>query len=350
MNRKFVQDLAQAGLKMPLTVDLTLAAHAAHEVILLDGEQLGKVVEENAKWLGVPLAIPRMDLELEKLQLLDFLNIHVEEPGKFHFEKPPEQGMIDRVSALKDEPLLPRVEAQIKAVEYIAKNTDLISVGMAIGPFSLVTKIIADPISPVFIAGSGVTAEEDEEVLRMENALKLAIGIILHLVRRQLEAGAQAVLVCEPAANTSFFSPKQMSRGSDVFDRLVLAYNLQVKKLVEEYGACLFFHCCGELTETMLKKFCELDPALLSLGCSRTLWKDAAIVPDEIVLYGNLPSKRFYSDVLCSVDMVETMSAELLREMKLINRPFILGSECDILAVPGHEETIRHKATAILRA
>jgi uroporphyrinogen-III decarboxylase len=141
-----------------------------------------------------------------------------------------------------------------------------------------------------------------------------------------------------------------MSRGSDVFDRLVLAYNLQVKKLVEEYGACLFFHCCGELTETMLKKFCELDPALLSLGCSRTLWKDAAIVPDEIVLYGNLPSKRFYSDVLCSVDMVETMSAELLREMKLINRPFILGSECDILAVPGHEETIRHKATAILRA
>jgi uroporphyrinogen-III decarboxylase len=350
MHRKFVQDLAKNGLKMPLTVDMTLVKHPDSAAILLDGERLGKVVEENAKWLGVPLAIPRMDLELEKLQLLDFLKIQVEEPGKFHFEKPPEQSTIDRVMALKNEPLLPRVEAQVKAVEYIAKNTDLIPVGMAIGPFSLMTKIIADPISPVFIAGTGVTAEEDEEVRRMENALKLAIGIILHLVRRQLEAGAQAILVCEPAANTSFFSPKQISRGSNVFDRLVLAYNHQVKELVEAHGARLFFHCCGELTEQMLKKFCELDPAVLSLGCSRTLWKDAAIVPEEIVLYGNLPSKRFYSDALCPVDMVEKQCAELLREMKAINRPFILGSECDILAVPGHEETIRQKAIAILNA
>lgn len=350
MDRNYMIDLATSGLRMPLTVDLVLHEHADHSAIVLDGERLGKVFEDNALRLHSPLAIPRMDLELEKLQLLEFLGIKAEEPGKFHFEKPPSRETIDRLESVNGRALHPRVQAQVDAIAYIARQTSLTPIGMSIGPFSLMTKLVHDPITPVFMAGAGTSPKEDDAVLTVENTLELSIRIIRHLIRKQLDAGARAILLAEPAANTSFFSPRQMGRGANVFDRYVVAYNLQIKRLLDEYAACLFFHCCGEVTETMVRKFTELRPVMLSLGSSRTLWKDARIVPEDIVLYGNLPSKRFYSAALCPVEEVQRMAAELLLEMAETGHPFILGSECDVLSVPGHEAAIREKVAAMTGA
>jgi uroporphyrinogen-III decarboxylase len=140
-----------------------------------------------------------------------------------------------------------------------------------------------------------------------------------------------------------------MEAGSDVFDRYVVAPNRRIRDLLGSLGADLFFHCCGEVTERMVRAFAGLDPAILSLGSSRKLWEDAALVPPSTVLYGNLPSKKFLLDELPREE-VRKLARELLARMRAAGRPFILGSECDVLSVPGYHDVILEKVTAFLES
>jgi hypothetical protein len=128
----------------------------------------------------------------------------------------------------------------------------------------------------------------------------------------------------------------------------VIAPNWRIKTFLDQHGADLFYHCCGELNDEMIRKFCTLDPAILSLGSSRKLWEDARLVPKSTVLFGNLPTKKFYSDQAISTEQVRQMSADLTKRMREANHPFILGSECDVLAVDGFEEIIKRKVEAML--
>jgi uroporphyrinogen-III decarboxylase len=333
---------------MPIGTDLVLHEKKDAAAILLDGERLGRVVEEAARRYGTPLAIPQMDLQVEKASLLAALGLPEADVPTYHFAQCPDPQQIAVLEEGLRGPLSPRMEANVGAVSYIATRTDLVPVGMSIGPFSLATKLLADPITPVFLAGSGATAEDDPEVKALECALDLALKTVLRSLKAQIEAGAKAVMVAEPAANQVYFSPKQMEKGSPIFRRYALEPNLQIRKMVGDAGVDLLFHCCGELTDSMLAAFTELQPKLLSLGSSRKLWQDAAIVPKDIVLYGNLPSKRFYSDDLISVDEVASTADELVAKMRQVGHPFILGSECDVLSVPGCDETIRQKVQAFV--
>jgi len=100
----------------------------------------------------------------------------------------------------------------------------------------------------------------------------------------------------------------------------------------------------------MVSRFAGLDPAMISLGCSRQLWEDAALVSKSTVLYGNLPTKQFYSDELVSLSRVRELSDQLLERMRDAGHPFILGSECDVLSVPGCEQSIMAKVDEFLKS
>jgi hypothetical protein len=93
-----------------------------------------------------------------------------------------------------------------------------------------------------------------------------------------------------------------------------------------------------------------IHPAILSLGSSRKLWEDAAVVPKDVVLFGNLPTKNFYSDAVVPVERVEEMTRDLIRRMAETGHPYIVGSECDVLFVPDAAATIRAKVDAMLHA
>jgi hypothetical protein len=43
------------------------------------------------------------------------------------------------------------------------------------------------------------------------------------------------------------------------------------------------------------------------------------------------------------------MTVDLLERMRLTGHPFILGSECDVLSVPGREAEIASKVDAFMR-
>jgi hypothetical protein len=158
-------------------------------------------------------------------------------------------------------------------------------------------------------------------------------------------------MICEPAACTAYISPRQVKAGSLLFEHLVMEPNLRLKAVMDEAGCDLIFHDCGELVDPMVEAFAQrLHPVILSLGSSRTLWEDARLVPKDVVMYGNLPSKHFYSDETMPVEEVVRRTAELAAKMKACGHPHIVGSECDVLFVPGAQQTIRKKVDAMIHA
>ena len=267
----------------------------------------------------------------------------------YHFAAPPTAGQMELLRARLADDLPPRLQSQVDAIRYVAQHEpDLVPSAMTIGPFSLMTKLLADPIGPVYLIGQGIAADEDPGVAAVESCLELAMATVERSLRAQLEAGARLAFICEPAANKVYISPKQMDKGSDVFDRLVMVNLLRYKAIVDEYGAELWFHDCGELTDAMIVSFCRLDPAVLSLGSSRPLWEIAPLVPGTTVLYGNLPSKKFYADSAITVQEVKDQASELVSRMRAFDQSFILGTECDVLNVPGSESIIWSKVDAIV--
>lgn len=340
MDRKYYLDLAEAGLRMPIGTHLVLHEHADHEQVILDGERLGSVVAETANRFNTPLAVPLMDLKLEKEALLHSMGIPDADIESFHFDEAP--------SATPSFILTPRMRATCDAISHVAKKPGLVPMGMGIGPFSLMTKLVSDPITPVFVAGTGLTADEEPEVALIERAIELGTRIILDYFTAQIDAGAKALIVCEPAANLVYFSPNQLDNSFDIFDRYVTDPMRRIKALLDSRGVDLVFHDCGELTNSMVERFASLDSAMISFGCSRQLWEDAALVPKNTVLYGNLPTKNFMSSQM-TVAEVERLSRHLLAKMRDSGHPFILGSECDVLSVPGSEREILTKVEAFMK-
>jgi uroporphyrinogen-III decarboxylase len=325
---------------MPIGTHLVLHQHTEPEAILLDGRRLGEVLAETAERFNTPLAVPLMDLTLEKEALLLAMGVPAAEISQFHFTEPPVPP--------KDIALTPRMKASCDAIAHVAKTTKLVPMGMSIGPFSLMTKLLSDPITPVFLAGTGATATEEPDVALVEAALVAGEKVIATYLDAQIAAGAKAVIVCEPAANLVYFSPKQLEGDFAVFDRFVMEPMRRVAQQLARHGVDLIFHDCGELTEGMVKRFATLGAAMISLGSSRKLWEDAAFIPKDTVLYGNLPTKRFYAAQLSTTE-VERMADELLAKMRAAKHPFILGSECDVLSVPGSEREILGKVDAFMR-
>jgi uroporphyrinogen-III decarboxylase len=348
LERSYYINLANSGLRMPIGSDLTLHEKSNTDEILHDGILLGKVIEETARKYNSPLAVPLMDLMLEKSTMLGMLGIPEDKVNTYHFSEVPSEEIIKKVNDEAGKFLSKRMKADIDAVEYIAKNTDLIPVGMGIGPISLLTKLVSDPITIIYMASMGISAEEDPEVKMIETLLDISISVILKYLELKIKAGAKVIMIAEPAANIVYFSPKQIEAGSDIYERYVLKYNMMIKDMLDKYNVDLYFHCCGEITDYMLERFVKLHPVILSLGSSRILWKDAAIVPKDIVLYGNLPSKKFFSDDEITSDQVKQKSIDLIEKMKEVGHPFILGTECDVLHVHGCEEKIRNKVKAMM--
>ena len=354
MDRSYYINIASKGLRAPVGTHLILHGHPDHDAIIFDGKRLGDVIAETAKRFTCPLAIPLMDLTLEKDALLRASGIPESETATYHFIAPssdPAVKLPPRAEELPEIALTPRMRATCEAITHISRSHNkLLPIGMSIGPFSLMTKLIADPIMPVFLAGTGLTPEDEPDVALVERLLALGEHIIHRYLRAQIDAGAKAIFVCEPAANLVYFSPKQQEEtGYEVFEKYVMAPMRRFAALLREHNVDLIFHDCGELTGEMVRRFGTLDAAIISLGGSRKLWEDAKLIPTSTVIYGNLPSKNFYATQL-TADMVATMARELLEKMHATGHAFILGTECDVLSVAGSEAEIMSKVDAFMRA
>lgn len=348
MNRDYFIDLTRKDVRVPIGVDMILHLNPDVPAILDDGERMGKLLIEAAEHYDSPMAMPHMDLMLEKDHLLALMDIPAAERPAFHFQGCPSAEKIALFNARIKGPLSPRMEARNRAIRHVATHSSLLPMGISIGPFSLMTKLLADPITPVFLAGSGITAEMEDEVRAVEVCLDLALEVVLRAIEAQLDAGARAIIVAEPAANAVYVSPNQMEQGSDVYDRYVLEPNRRMRHLIAERGAALIFHDCGELSPDMIRKLNTLRPEVFSFGSPVNLWEAADWVDKDTVLYGNLPSKQFLSDTLITEDQVRDMARDLASRMREKGHPFMLGTECDVLCVHDARDVIARKVEAFM--
>jgi hypothetical protein len=334
---------------MPIGADLTLHEDPDPEKARNNGAALGRVIERTARHWRTPLAIPLMDLRLEKTDLLACAGISAAATEKFHFTAPLDESAVASLCDAQSAPFGPGSVARDQALRYIAAIPDLIPIGMAIGPFSLTTRLMADPITAAAMAGSGMEPQDSADVRLLWQCLRVAEAAVIRSVRSQIAHGARAIMICEPAACTAFLSPRQLKAGSNLFERLVMGPNLRLKTALDEAGCDLIFHDCGELIDPMVEAFANrIHPVILSLGGSRKLWEDARLVPGDVVLYGNLPTKSFYSDGAMPVEEVVRRTEDLLANMKACGHPHILGSECDVLFVPEAQDAIRKKVDAMM--
>ncbi len=222
MIRPLLLELAAAGHRLRIGADLVLHEEPHPEQARLDPGQLGRVIERAARRYRTPLALPLMDLRLEKLDLLSALEVAPDAVDGFHFREAPSEEVMARIAQQEGRPFPAACLAQQGAIGCIAAQTDLVPVGMAIGPFSLMTKLLADPITPLAMMASGATEEEDGGVRLAVSALEMALAAVLRSVRAQTGAGARAVIICEPAVSVTYLSPRMMGRAPHVFERFAL--------------------------------------------------------------------------------------------------------------------------------
>ncbi len=227
MKREYYLELAAAGLRLPIGIDLVLHESPDPQRVLRDGSLLAEVGASAARRYASPLAIPLMDLTLEKEDMLRLLGTAEAEAETFHFAEAPDESTLQLLRRSADASFGARGQAHIDSLRHIATKTDFFPIGMAIGPFSLMTKLMADPITAIAMAGMGMTSEEDASILLAERCLALAETAIARSLAAQIKAGAKAVMICEPAANIVYLSPRQMSSGSDIFERFVMQPNLR---------------------------------------------------------------------------------------------------------------------------
>ncbi len=349
MERSFYLDLAATGKRLPVATHLVLHEKPDPEAILLDGARLSAVMIETARRFDSPLALPIMDLTLEKEVLLQTLGIPAANIPTYHFDALPDADAVRKVAQI-DVLVSPRIKASCASLAAIADahraGEKEIPVGMSIGPFSLLTKLLADPIVPLFMAGTGMGPDDDDDVALLCALLDLCEKTVAAHCLAQMKAGAKAIFLCEPAANLVYFSPNQLKEGASIFEDFVIAPNKRLKDTFDAQQVDLIFHDCGSLTPEMIASFAVLDPVILSLGSPVNLWEAEPLVPKNTVLYGNLPTKKFYSDEI-PLDGIAGMIDDIESHLKASGHPYIIGSECDILSMPGYEKIIMEKVMAM---
>jgi uroporphyrinogen-III decarboxylase len=349
MEREYYHGLAARRLAMPIGADLVLSEKENPELIRVDGKRLGEVLVEAARRYHTPLAFPLMDLQIEKEDLLTMLGVAGEKINATHLDEDflEDTDLDNLFGKMESEPPTQKMLAALEAIQRVAQEPDLIPMGMSIGPFSLLTKLIEDPITMIYQAS--IEDEDEEEAQFVHGVLEVATRIIGRWLRLQAMAGAKAICLCEPAANTVYLSPRQLESDPGIFDRLVIEYNKRLADQLAEAGVDLVFHDCGELIPMMIEKFQQLDPAILSLGSPVPLWEAVPYTSPRTVLFGNLPSKKFYSDREYPESRLEADAKEIRERMDATGHPYILGSECDVLSVSGCECAIHRKTELLLR-
>ena len=141
--------IAEEGLCMPLATNMVLhegASEADIERALSNGDELGRVLVRAARRFGAPLAIPHMDLKLEKELLLRGLRLGPGSAPAFHFKQTPTASEAQAMITALAEPLPSALQAQVDAVSFVVGSApELVPCAMTIGPFSLMTTLLEDP-------------------------------------------------------------------------------------------------------------------------------------------------------------------------------------------------------------
>jgi hypothetical protein len=208
MNRhQLFLELARSGFRAPFCCDVVLHEEANPDGVRRDGPALAAVLRRSALEWSAPLGLSLMDLTLEKTDLLGALGVSEEEAERFRFNEPLDDAARQTLM-MESGWQCAASRARDDAMRVLAAEGNLFPIGMCIGPFSLTTNLMADAVTATALAGTGVMSSEEPQVRLLYQCLEVAEAAVGRALRRQVAAGAAAILLCEPAASTTFLSPR----------------------------------------------------------------------------------------------------------------------------------------------
>src|SRR5208337_1257154 len=122
MNREYFLDLAARGLRMPIGADLVMHEESEPEKVRNDGPALARVIERAARRWATPLAVPLMDLRLEKIDLLALAGVSEADAEAHHFTAPIEEATLQRMCGDQEAPQCAGSRARDEALTIVAQQ------------------------------------------------------------------------------------------------------------------------------------------------------------------------------------------------------------------------------------
>ena len=202
---------------MPIGADLVLHEEPDPEQARNDGAALGRVIEKTARRWATPLAIPLMDLRLEKADLLACAGVAAYDAEKFHFTS-----RLDEPTLALSAPANPR-RAALAASPAIRRSptsprSPILFPSAWPSALSRSPRVSwPTPSPPRRCPAPAPSLKTPTRSALLWQCLQLAEAAVQRSVRSQIAHGARAIMICEPAACTAFLSPRQLRAGSNAF-------------------------------------------------------------------------------------------------------------------------------------
>jgi len=203
-----------------------------------------------------------------------------------------------------------RTGEYVKAIEYaVQKITDIPVLAGCIGPFSLAGRML--DMTEIM-----VSCYTDPDVVH--TVLRKATGFLLGYIGAFKTAGANGVVVAEPAAG--LLSPDLIAEFSSPY----------VRQIVEKFDGgdfLVIYHNCGGGTISLLDSILSIGARVLHFGNAIDMSEMLKLVPSDVVVMGNVdPTTQFRNG---TPESVREATVELLE--KCGGYPnFVISSGCDI--------------------
>ena len=189
---------------------------------------------------------------------------------------------------------------------------------------SLITDrpVMAGIIGPYTLAGRLLDMTEImvlcyEEPEMVETVLKKATAFLVEYAKAFKEAGADGIIMAEPAAG--LLSPNLLEEFSN-------PYVQQVRKAVEDDNFLFVYHNCGNITPLM-SNVKALDAQVYSVGNAIDMEEAMKGLQEDTIILGNIDPAGILRNSTPDVVKAET-KALMERCCKYTN--FVIASGCDI--------------------
>lgn len=275
--------------------------------LVKDGHLQALCMESIAKKYDMGMAVSLMDLSVEAEAFGSPVQFETEEVSTvrealIHDEEEAEELKVPAVGA-------GRTGECVKGIrEACERITDRPVFAGIIGPYSLAGRLL--DMTEIMI----LCYEEPEMV---ETVLEKATEFLIAYAKAFKDAGANGVVMAEPAAG--LLSPSLMEEFSN-------PYVKKVREAVEDDSFVVMYHNCGNI-EPLLGQIQEVDAKAYSFGNAIDIEKALEVIPQDRLVIGNIDPAGVLRNGTPEVVREETRKL-LERCSKYPN--FVIASGCDI--------------------
>lgn len=275
--------------------------------LVKDGHLQALCMESIAKKYDMGMAVSLMDLSVEAEAFGSPVQFETEEvptvrEALIHDEEEAEELKVPAVGAGRTGECVKEIR------EACERITDRPVFAGIIGPYSLAGRLI--DMTEIMI----LCYEEPEMV---ETVLEKATEFLIAYAKAFKDAGANGVVMAEPAAG--LLSPSLMEEYSN-------PYVKKVREAVEDDSFVVMYHNCGKI-EPLLGQIQEVDAKAYSFGNAIDMEKALQVIPQDRLVIGNIDPAGVLRNGTPEVVREETRKL-LERCSKYPN--FVIASGCDI--------------------